>query len=226
MSLENVTFVPQTGSNYTPSGMGPDELGKEDFLMLLVTKLANQDPLDPVSDEDFVAQLAQYSSLEQLTNMNENLEQDIQWNYLLSQTISNTMSTSLIGRNVRADASTIYLETAGSADIAVDLDKFASEVTITIQDEYGNTVRRLNENDLETGDHVVHWDGTDSNGVQVASGAYTVTISAVDATGETFTPDQFVEGEVTGVAYRDGMALLVVQGQEIPLSSVIEVKEG
>jgi flagellar basal-body rod modification protein FlgD len=158
--------------------------------------------------------------------MNENLEQDIQWNYLLSQTISNTMSTSLIGRNVRADSSMIYLETSGSADIAVNLDRFADDVTVSIRDEYGNVVRQLNKNDLDSGDHVIHWDGTDDNGVQVASGTYTISISAVDANGETFTPDQFVEGEVSGVAYRDGMALLVIQGQEIPLSNVIEVKEG
>jgi flagellar basal-body rod modification protein FlgD len=226
MSLENITFIPQAGSNNATAGVSTNQLGKEDFLNLLVTKLANQDPLDPVSDEDFVAQLAQYSSLEQLTNMNESLAQDIQWNYLLSQTISNTMATSLIGRNIRADSSMVYLETAGSADIAVNLDRFADEVTISIHDQYGNVVRQINENNLDSGDHVIHWDGTDNDGVQVAAGSYTISISAVDANGESFTPDQFVEGEVTGVAYRDGMAMLVIQGQEIPLSNVIEVKEG
>jgi flagellar basal-body rod modification protein FlgD len=218
--------VPQSSGNTGTGGLRTNQLGKEDFLNLLVTKLANQDPLDPVSDEDFVAQLAQYSSLEQLTNMNESLEQDIQWNYLLSQTISNTMSTSLIGRSVRADSSTIYLETSGSADIAVNLDRFADEVTISIHDEYGNVVRRINESDLEAGDHVIHWDGADENGVQMATGSYTVSVSAVDANGSSFSPERFVEGEVTGVTYRDGMALLVINGQEIPLSNVVEVKEG
>ena len=105
MDMNNVTFLAETGSNYQTPNAADRILDKDDFLELLIAKLSNQDPLDPMQDEDFVAQLAQFSSLEQLSNMNENLMQDIQWNYMLSQTISNTMATSLIGRTVRADSS-------------------------------------------------------------------------------------------------------------------------
>ena len=48
-----------------------DEVDKQDFLRLLVTQLKHQDPLSPISYEDFLAQLAQFSSLEQLLNINE-----------------------------------------------------------------------------------------------------------------------------------------------------------
>jgi flagellar basal-body rod modification protein FlgD len=50
------------------------ELGKTEFLNLLVTQLQNQDPLDPVKNEDFIAQLAQFNSLEQMINLNANFE--------------------------------------------------------------------------------------------------------------------------------------------------------
>jgi flagellar basal-body rod modification protein FlgD len=226
MNVENVTFLTNTGSNNQAAVSADKTLGKDDFLQLLVAKLANQDPMNPVADEDFIAQLAQFSSLEQLSNMNDNLLQDIQWNYMLSQTISNTMATSLIGRTVKADSSMVYLETAGETDIAVNLERTASEVTVTIRDGNGNIVRTISEGGLDAGDHLINWDGQDDSGVQVAAGAYTIEVSAVDAEGNEFTPDQFVEGKVTGVSYIDGMAMLNVNGQNLPLASVLEVKEG
>lgn len=217
---------PQTSTSAAGTASGLETLGKDDFLQLLVAKLSNQDPLDPVQDEDFAAQLAQYSSLEQLSNMNESLTQSIQWSYLLSQTISNTMATSLIGKTVRADSSNVVLETDGSADLAIDLDRAATELTITITNAAGETVRTITVKGLDAGDHVINWDGANAGGGRCPSGVYTVTLSAVDANGNTFTPSSIVEGTVSKVTYQDGVALLSINGQNIPLSSVIEVKEG
>jgi flagellar basal-body rod modification protein FlgD len=223
-SILNASSSSSSSTSNTSSAL--DALGKDDFLQLLVAKLSNQDPLNPVEDEDFASQLAQYSSLEQLSNMNESLSQSIQWSYLLSQTISNTMATSLIGKTVRADSSSVVLETNGSADLAVDLDRAATELTITIADASGETVRTITVKGLDAGDQVITWDGADDGGAQCAAGVYTVTMSAVDGNGNTFTPTSVVEGTVSKVTYQDGVALLSINGQNIPLSSVIEVKEG
>lgn len=226
-SVQSILNASSSSSSSTSSTTSAtDVLGKDDFLQLLVAKLSNQDPLNPVEDEDFASQLAQYSSLEQLSNMNESLTQSIQWSYLLSQTISNTMATSLIGKTVRADSSSVVLETNGAADLAVDLDRAATELTITIADSSGQTVKTITVKGLEAGDHVINWDGTDNGGAQCAAGVYTVTLSAVDGNGTTFTPTSLVEGTVAKVTYQDGVALLSINGQNIPLSSVIEVKEG
>lgn len=224
--MDNITTVTETGAGYQAASTADRILDKDDFLRLLVAKLSNQDPLNPMDDEDFVAQLAQFSSLEQLQNMNNNLTQDIQWNYLLSQTISNTMATSLIGRTIQADSSMLYLETGGTADFAVGLDKAATELTITIKDQNGNVVRTITERGLNEGDHVFTWDGLDDNGAQAPAGAYSVSVTALDGDGNSFTPTQSIEGKVTGVTYRDGIALLSVNGQLVPLASVLEVKEG
>ena len=76
---------------------GPgSEVGKEDFLRLLVTQLKHQDPLSPISNEDFLAQLAQFSSLEQLQNINTGTQTGL----LLQQSVTNSLSTSLIGKDV------------------------------------------------------------------------------------------------------------------------------
>jgi flagellar basal-body rod modification protein FlgD len=225
MMTANVSAITSSGSTKATT-TNEKVMGKDDFLRLLIAKLANQDPMNPVQDEDFAAQLAQFSSLEQLSNMNQNLTQDMQWNYLLSQTISNTMATSLIGRTIRADASQVFLPTNGAADVALHLDRPATDVTITIKDANGNAVRTIAMHGVDQGDQIVNWDGASDDGTQQVSGLYSVTISATDGNGNVFTPSQFVQGKVSGVTYKDGIALLSIDGQLIPLAMVLEVKEG
>ncbi len=225
MMTANVSAITSSGSTKATT-TNEKVMGKDDFLRLLVAKLSNQDPMNPVQDEDFAAQLAQFSSLEQLSNMNQNLTQDLQWNYLLSQTISNTMATSLIGRTVRADASQVFLPTNGAANVALNLDRPATDVTITIKDANGNTVRTIAMHGVDKGDQTVNWDGTSDDGTQQVAGLYSVTISATDGNGNVFTPGQYVQGKVSGVTYKEGIALLSLDGQLLPLASVLEVKEG
>ena len=225
MPVDNVTYV-NNNSTYTAAAGTTKEMGKDEFLQLLIAQLSHQDPMNPMEDKDFVAQLAQFSQLEQLENMNSSLSDGLDWDYLLSQTISNTMATGLIGRTVRADASNIYLETAGAADIAITLDRTTTELTAKIVDQDGNVVKTITKRGLESGDHTINWDGTDDAGVQVASGMYTVQLSAVDSSGNAYSPSQFLEGKVEGIIYKDGYALLRVNGQNIPLSSVNEIYEG
>ena len=225
MDIPNVTFLSETGAGYQ-AGTTDKVLDKDAFMRLLVAKLSNQDPLNPMADEEFVAQLAQFSSLEQMQNMNSNLQQDIQWNYLLSQTISNTMATSLIGRTIRADSSTLYINDGGSADVVLTLDRPVTDLTVTIRDENGTAVRTIRKDETPAGDLTINWDGTDDTGSRCAAGTYTVEVSATDVNGNSFTPDQFIEGPVTAVTYRDGIALLNVNGQQLPLASVLEVREG
>lgn len=224
MEMANVTFV--SSAQDTATTAAGKTLNKDDFLRLLIAKLSNQDPLNPIDDESFVAELAQFSSLEQLSNMNDSLSTDIQWNALLSQTISNTMATSLIGRTVRSDSSAVYLESGDSTDIAVNLDQAAEKVVLTITDENGQVVRTITATDLSAGENVVKWDGTNESGANVVSGTYSISAEAIDAQGNKFTPGLFSEGVVDGVIYENGIAYLSVNGMNVPLAAVQVVKEG
>jgi flagellar basal-body rod modification protein FlgD len=223
MDIPNVTYL----SNQAQTASTPKKvLDKDDFLKLLVTKMSHQDPLNPEDDQAFVAELAQFSSLEQLKNMNDNLSQDMKWNAMLSQTINNTSATSLIGRTVDADSSELFVGSSGSADIAYHLTGDASKVTVDIKDSTGKVVNSFTSNSLSAGDHSLHWDGTDSAGKAVTAGVYTISITAKDADGKAVTTTQSLEGTVTGVSYENGSALLNVGGLQIPLSSVRQVREG
>lgn len=95
MYVSPTGFVPEVGaSNQQPK---QEVLGKDDFLRLLVTQLRNQDPLKPMEDKEFIAQMAQFSSLEQLQNLSKVLEQmgKVQTDAALM-----AQATSFLGREV------------------------------------------------------------------------------------------------------------------------------
>lgn len=93
VDLINEYYYGNTTADSTSTTTSSGELGKDDFLQLLVVQLKNQDPLDPVKNEDFVAQLAQFSSLEQMISLNTNFETMLSLQQL-------SQSSALIGRTI------------------------------------------------------------------------------------------------------------------------------
>jgi len=98
--MEMIPGVMSIDNSKTVTKMADDDsaLGKDDFLKLLIAQLSAQDPLDPMGAQDFSAQLAQFSGLEQMTNVNSNLE-ILQKLQTASQ---NTSSLNLIGKTVES----------------------------------------------------------------------------------------------------------------------------
>jgi len=203
-----------------------DALGKDDFLKLLTSQLKYQNPLEPMKDQEFVAQMAQFSSLEQLQNMNSSLSQSIQWNALLSQTINNTMATSLIGKQVTAESNSVGITGSGGADITFTSGDFALTGTITIVDSEGVAVRSIPVGNLKSGNISIHWDGKDNYGNAVADGTYSYQVDLKDTNSQAITVSNYRTGTVDSVKYVDGEAYLLVGGSYIPLSDVREVKPG
>ncbi len=201
------------------------ELGKDDFLQLLVAKLKNQDPLNPMDDAAFIAELAQFSSLEQLHNLNEALSSSLDLDYLQMQTINNTMATSLIGKEIKASYSDIYLVGTNQPEIGFATADYAESVRILIKDANGNIVATLMSEDVPAGNNSIVWDGKDDSGERLPEGYYNIEISARGTDGGSFTPSAYIQGRVTAVVYHDGAAYLQVNGMEIPLSGISVVSE-
>ncbi len=213
-----------TNGNVKTTG-GGQSLGKDDFLQLLVTKLQYQDPLAPMEDEDFIAQLAQFSSLEQMNNIAEGITSSNQWDYLQMQSLNNAMASGLIGKEVTAEYSGIYLESGKNASVAYTITQPAKELTMIIKDADGNEIARVTKNDLGTGSGTITWDGKDSFGNKAATGFYSIETIATGQTGSTFTPSMAVTGIVSRVSYRDGSAFVNVNGMEIALGDITAVGE-
>lgn len=195
-------------------------LGKDDFLQLLVTKLQHQDPLKPMDDSDFIAQLAQFSTLEQMYNIAEGIATSNKWDFLQMQSLNNVMASGLIGREVTADFSGVYLDETSQPIISYTLSKPAAEIEFKIRDEQGNLIATLTRENIDIGEGAIKWDGKDNLGNRVAEGYYTVTATAKTASGTTFTPSLELVGVVTTITYRDGAAFVVINGTEVSLGDI------
>jgi len=218
-SVSSVT----TSTDTSTQTSNASELGKDEFLKLLVTKLQYQDPLSPMEDEDFIAQLAQYSSLEQLSNISEALDESNQLTYLQMQSLNNTMASDLIGKEVTAVYSGVYIEDNQPANISFTLDEAVSEIDFTISDFNGNVVATFSSENLTSGVNTVKWDGRDSLGNMVEDGYYYVEATATDSSGETFEPDLSITGVVDSIVYRDGSAYVRIHDMDIPLGDIMEI---
>lgn len=212
-----------TGGTHSTGNV--QSLGKDDFLQLMITKLQYQDPLNPMQDEDFIAQLAQFSSLEQMNNIADGINESNQWDFLQMQSINNTMAAGLIGKDVKAEYDGVYVDDNNNPKITFTLDEYAEDVDLTIRDADDQVVAHLSAHDLQSGVNSIEWDGCDTLGNRVDSGYYTVEAKGTGASGATVEPRLFLVGRVETIVYREGAAFLRVNGTEIPLGDITAVGE-
>jgi flagellar basal-body rod modification protein FlgD len=196
-------------------------LGKDDFLKLLVTQLQNQDPLNPADSTQFVAQLAQFSSLEQLTNVNDNLK-TVQ---LFDQSINNAQAVNFVGKTIKASGSIFELGSGETHEIQYQLGEDAAKVYVSINDATGTTVRKIEMDHMAAGSQSVVWNGADENGNAVPDGIYSFSVQAVNSDGEAMTSAAYIKETVTGISYHDSSTYLQANGIEIPYSAIMEVTE-
>jgi len=207
-----------TGSTELAAAQQP-VLGKEDFLNLLITQLQNQDPLNPADSTEYTAQLAQFSSLEQLSNVNDNLEQ-LQ-NFQAST--NNSQAVSLLGKEITANGNFLQLTDGESIGCDFNLDRDATTVVVNIYDSTSEFVKAFESEDLPAGRHTLVWDGTDRNGNPAKDGNYTFEILAVDANGQNINVTEFFTGTVNTVTFENNAPFLISGGQKIALGDVIQV---
>ena len=218
MSVMSVSEVYSQAS--TPKQSQETVLGKDDFLTLLVAQLQHQDPLNPSDSTEFTAQLAQFSSLEQLQNVNDTLA-----NFEVYQsTLNNIQSSSFIGKTVTATGETLAV-TDGKADpISIELARDSASVYIKIYDAAGQFVTDIDAGTLNAGKQLIDWGATDDNGMAVADGTYNYSVMAIDVDGNAVSTTSFVAGKVTGIDYESGETKLLVGDQEISISSVLRIE--
>jgi flagellar basal-body rod modification protein FlgD len=157
-----------------PGGGGMD---KTSFLKLFTTQLQNQNPLEPVKNEAFVAQLAQFSQLEATTNMSESLTQMIA--SMKGDRMMN--SASLVGKMVAAPDQPAVLTKGQPVTVGIDLPNGADSIAVNILDKGGNTVRTGALPSQKAGLATFNWDGTNDSGDALPDGNYTIIATATVA---------------------------------------------
>jgi flagellar basal-body rod modification protein FlgD len=196
-------------------------LGRDQFVRLLMTQLSHQDPLSPMNGEAFVAQLAQFATLELQQQQVSTLE-----SLLVAQTAAGqTQIAGLVGKDVVYRSDAVHLAAGGTAAIRGKLGADAEAVTVTILDAQGRTVRTLQLPPHAAGDVEVTWDGLDAKGQPVPAGQYQVRITAADARGASVEAESRAAGKAAAVSFENGYAELVVNGVRVKLADVLEVRE-
>ncbi|HOV99665.1 MAG: flagellar hook capping protein [Bacteroidetes bacterium] len=224
MTSSSIQSTNQTSSASSSATNSSSALGKEDFLNLLITQLKYQDPLNPLDGTEFAAQLAQFSSLEQLTNVNSNLEQFLSTNIAMSNSINNALAATFIGKEVRASTDSFKYSGENSVNFGYELASSAASVSIKIYDKSGTLVKTISGS-TKSGNNSYEWDGVGDNGLKVASGTYSYTIEASDSGGTSLQVSPYIYGIVTGVRFKSDGTVFVIDGMEISLSNITEIKE-
>jgi flagellar basal-body rod modification protein FlgD len=205
----------------TSSETHTEDIGIDQFLTLFIAQVKNQDPLSPLDSAEFTAQLAQFTSVEQLYGMNENLT-DIK--ETLNDQGGQQDLIGLIGKTVKADENTISVEDGEVLSGFFNLEENA-DTTVSVYDSNGLKIRTLYPGWKDQGEHNINWDGRDESGEIVQDGTYTFEVTARDENGYYVEANTYITGEVTGVTYKYGDPYLMIGDKLISKNNIIEVNK-
>ncbi len=204
---------------------GPESsgiLGKTEFLKLLVAQLTHQDPLNPMEGTEFTAQLAQFTALEQLININQSLDKLGDLNSAVTQ----SQAINMIGKQITAEGNTIAMTNGVSSDVIFSLDKAVDSASISVFDDGGTLVSVVDTGVLSAGQNSIAFAGFDANDQPLPDGLYTFRVSAVDVEGNDVKATTFSSGIVTGVNIaEDGGTNLQIGTTTFALSAVVQISE-
>lgn len=195
-------------------------LGKDEFMELLVAQLQNQDPLSPLEADQLAVQLAQFSSVEQLVQINDNIQAMGAADGILAGSVATSTAVGLIGKNVRAAVDQVTLDGSGSASIDVLAPPGGGPATVHIFDRQGTEVASYDAGTLTPGSHTIDLATLDQ---AVPPGTYRISVEVSDPTGNVVPVPTMVSGFVNGVRYDRSGPVLMVGLTEFPLSAVLEV---
>jgi flagellar basal-body rod modification protein FlgD len=195
-------------------------MGKDEFLQLLVAQLRHQDPMNPSRPEEFAAQLAQFSSVEQLITMNESMASQAEASRAMAAALNNTSAANLLGKDVLALGDGVQVTGAGDESVTVGVDGSGGVATLTLYDADGNKVGSREVGAIGGGRQQIEL-GDAATGLE--PGSYTYELTVRDATGESVQVQTFQRAVVDGLRYGPSGTILLAGGMEIPLANVVEI---
>lgn len=198
------------------------ELGQAEFLRLMVTQFRNQDPMKPMENGEFLGQLAQFSTVSGIGDMNNSistLADSIRANQALQ-------AASIVGREVLVEGSGALLREEGGISGAVELPASTARASVRILDATGGVVREISLGQRRAGLADFSWDGFKSDGTRAPAGEYRVEAQVAEGQ-EVFGLATLVASRVTGVsllAGGGGAQITTETGEQLALASVRSIR--
>ncbi|CCN85123.1 putative Flagellar basal-body rod modification protein FlgD [Vibrio nigripulchritudo SFn27] len=201
---------------------GQNDLKQEDFLSLLTKQLAQQDPFKPVSNDQMIAQMASFATVDGIGKMNNQFES------LNSSMTSNQalQASSLVGRDVLVPGAAGMKPDNAGMSAMVKIPQALDNLFVRIENAQGQLVRTLDVGAKPAGDAKVEWDGLDENGNPLPGGKYAVKAGGLlDGETREFEVSTYANVNSVLLGKGDGNVLLNLAGFESPvrLAEVLEV---
>jgi flagellar basal-body rod modification protein FlgD len=198
------------------------DLDKDAFFKLMLTQMKNQDPTNPLPSHEMAAQLAQFTSLEQLFNINANLGELKKG----QAPMADYQVLNFIGKSIAADSSKIVREKGDKThDLRFDLRGDAATAEVSIKDADGTVIRKYNLNSLKKGSNKISWNGLNKDDQPARAGDYSFVVEAKNAAGKKVAADTSVKGRITGVNYTSKGPVLLIGDQTVYLSDVKQIED-
>ncbi|MGZ3734558.1 MAG: flagellar hook assembly protein FlgD, partial [Bdellovibrionota bacterium] len=209
------------GSDFTADvkrsvGKKKNELGKDDFMKLMSAQLKYQDPINPMKNEEMAAQLAQFSALEQMMNVNNTLEKMVSG----QKPSEHMLAASLIGKRISTDSTHFNLEKGTNPEIPFKLPNDAATVNVAIVDAKGEVIREIDLGEMAKGDQSVRWDGKNGKFQDQPIGEYSYKVTAADKDGKSIPIHSDSTGVVTGITFEGGKSMLLIGDKKVSIDRV------
>lgn len=200
--------------------VGSDKMDKDSFMKLMLAQMKHQDPTNPMQSHELAAQLAQFSSVEQLQNVNKTLDE-----MKAGQKPSEGFQAlNFIGKAVSGDSSKITrVKGDKDHDFSYTLPDDAAEAKIRVRNAAGETVRTVDLKSLKKGENSFAWNGLDERGNPAPAGDYQIFMEATASSGAKLAVKTTFEGTITGLSYSAEGPVLLVGNQSVKLKDVKKI---
>jgi flagellar basal-body rod modification protein FlgD len=200
--------------------VGDQQMDKNAFMKLMLTQMKNQDPTNPIQAHEMAAQLAAFTSVEQLQNLNSTMQE---MKKEQSPTV-NFEALNFIGKSASGDSSELLrLKEDKTHEIKFNIPREAAAASVKIRNSQGETVRVLELRDLKAGSNNVNWNGQDERGVDTPPDNYQVFIEAKDKMDNKILAETKFDGTITGVNFSAQGPVLIIGNQSVRLADVKKI---
>ncbi len=213
---------PSSGTTSGAASAPGGAMGKDQFMKLLIAQMQNQDPMNPMQGDQMAAQLAQFSSLEQLQQINSALSNQSTAAGSLLGAVQSNAAIGTIGHHVLAAGNGIELGTSNAAtSVTADVSANGAKATLKIYDANGKVVGTRELGAVKAGRQTFDVGGAGDG----LNGNYTYGIDVTDAQGNAVSVQTYVTGRVNGIATGANGLVLNVGGLTVPYNSVVQVTD-
>ncbi len=202
--------------------VGGDNLDKDAFMKLMLAQIKHQDPMNPMESHDMAAQLAQFSQLEQLTNLNGTVTDMAAG----QKPAAEFQALNFIGKSVNVDTSRVIRSKGDiNHEIRFRLPADAKEMKIVVKDLAGKIIKTFDKTDVKQGDMKFSWVGNTDDGDIAPAGEYKFTVEAKSETGQKLHVATAFKGKVTGLNFTKEGPVLMVGDQSFKINDIQKIED-